>query len=231
LKKIDAKIENMDVKLQSLEALEKKVDSFENELKKIWLHVHDSTKSNDEKVMKIDERVQNVEFAVVDKDDQIEKLLNENIKMKDEVVYLKSQSMRNNLIFGGIKEEKNEKPEETERILRNHLKEKLNMAEEYVKSLQIERAHRMGVQGHDERSFCNRKIVCKFTYFKDREFVRSKRKLLEKTPYFLHEQFPPEVVQKRRSLFPKLKKAREENKTAWIAYDTLFVDGKPVKSA
>ena len=74
-----------------------------------------------------------------------------------------------------------------------------------------------------------RSIVAKFTYFKDRELVRKQWKNLDATRFSVFEQFPPEVVEKRKRLIPKMKAARGQGSKAWIAYDTLFVDGKPVR--
>ncbi|KAH3771862.1 hypothetical protein DPMN_173191 [Dreissena polymorpha] len=41
------------------------------------------------------------------------------------------------------------------------------------------------------------------------------------------EQFPPEIQEKRRRLVPKMKEAKRDGKKAWIAYDTLYIDGRP----
>jgi hypothetical protein len=68
-----------------------------------------------------------------------------------------------------------------------------------------------------------------FSYFKDHEHVRRQRFNLNGTSFFLHEQFPPEVVNKRRRLIPILKKAKDKHKETRRSYDTLFIDGKPVK--
>ncbi|KAH3724857.1 hypothetical protein DPMN_050684 [Dreissena polymorpha] len=45
----------------------------------------------------------------------------------------------------------------------------------------------------------------------------------------MYEQFPQEVLAKRRKLGTKLKAARDEGKKAWIVYDTLYVNGRPVR--
>ena len=44
----------------------------------------------------------------------------------------------------------------------------------------------------------------------------------------MHEQFPPEVVARRRRLIPILWDAKKIGKTALISYDTLYIDGTPV---
>ena len=73
--------------------------------------------------------------------------------------------------------------------------------------------------------------VVKFTHFKDREIVKKERIKLRGTSYYIHEQFPPEIVKKRRRLVPKLKAAQNEGHTAWISYDTLYIDGKAQRDA
>ena len=45
----------------------------------------------------------------------------------------------------------------------------------------------------------------------------------------MNEQFPREVADKRRRLVPKMKEARQQGKSAWLSYDTLYVDGRVVR--
>ena len=93
----------------------------------------------------------------------------------------------------------------------------------------IERAHRIGAKDSDQNQNRSRMIVCKFANFKDRETIRKQGHLLKDTNFSIREQFPPEIVERRRKLFPQLKAARDAGKIAWLAYDTLYVDGKPVQ--
>ncbi|WAR11605.1 hypothetical protein MAR_025785 [Mya arenaria] len=62
----------------------------------------------------------------------------------------------------------------------------------------------------------------------NREFVRRQREQLENSDYFLHEQFPPEIAARRRAQIPALKTAKRLGKRAWLSYDILYVDGKPL---
>jgi hypothetical protein len=45
----------------------------------------------------------------------------------------------------------------------------------------------------------------------------------------MHEQFPPEIAARRKALIPTLKAAQKQGRKSWIAYDTLYVDGLPVR--
>ena len=75
--------------------------------------------------------------------------------------------------------------------------------------------------------------VCSFkssmSYLSDRERVRREWKHLRGTNFYMYEQFPREVTDKRRKLVKKMKEARDQGKRAWIVYDTLYVDGRPVR--
>ena len=83
----------------------------------------------------------------------------------------------------------------------------------------------MGVK----RQGVNRSIVTKFHNFKERELVRKQGKALESSRLYVNKQFSKEVVDKRRRLLPKLKEARQQGKSAWLSYDTLYVDGRVVR--
>jgi len=56
-------------------------------------------------------------------------------------------------------------------------------------------------------------------------------KNLRDTQFYVSEQFPPEVAAKRRRLFRKVKEEKLAGRKAWVSYDTLLVDGKPVRDA
>jgi len=77
----------------------------------------------------------------------------------------------------------------------------------------------------------SRSIVCKFSFFGDREKVRGNSKNFKDTQFYISEQFPPEVAAKRRRIFKKVKEDRLAGRKAWVLYDTLFVDGKPGRDA
>ncbi|XP_052238593.1 uncharacterized protein LOC127849881 [Dreissena polymorpha] len=147
--------------------------------------------------------------------------------LQDEIVYLQSQSMRNNLVFSGIPETRTGTFEDAEITLRSFLQEKMKLAKEEAASIQFERVHRSHGTPTPGKT---RNIIAKFAFFKDRENVRKRWKELEGTGYRVFEQFPQEVLQKRRQLVPQMKEARRQGKRAYLAYDTLYIDGTPVRA-
>jgi len=126
--------------------------------------------------------------------------------------------MRNNLVFGNIPEQTAETWERSEEKLRLFLNEKMKIAIDQVNAIKFERVHIMG--NFSQNSAYPRKLVAKFVYFKDQEYVRRQRKNLHDTDYFLHEQFPPEVAARRRAYITALKSARRQGRRAWLSYDT-----------
>ena len=67
-------------------------------------------------------------------------------------------------------------------------------------------------------------------FFKDREVVRQARSNLKGTGHFVYEQFPKEIGDRRKELLPKMRQAIRDGKRAWISYDTLYIDGRPICS-
>lgn len=224
---ISKRLGTVELKLGTLDQLEKKVTGIEKELNNIWVSIDDRTKKIEERVSKIEDKVDSDDIGAALLASKVDNLEKARDDMRDEVAYLKSQSMRNNLIFTNITEDNSsglESYETTEKLLRQHLQDKLWIAKEMAESIRFERVHRS--PGHTISGKV-RNIVAKFIYFKDREFVRKQWKHISGTKFSMYEQFPPEVIAKRKKLIPKMKKKREEGKQAWIAYDTLYVNGRP----
>lgn len=226
---IDTRLMGMDERLKKLETLEHKVEQFEAEMKKMWTYVYDTSKRTGEKLSDVTDKVESTDFALGVVNEKVLEIEREKDLLKEEVVYLQSQSMRNNLVFGNITEAQTEVPEDTEKIVREFMVEKMKIARKLVDDMQFERVHRMGQKLMREGK--HRNIVAKFTLFKEREYVRKQWKALRGTDYFVYEQFPKEVNDRRKKLIPRMKAEKQKGNRAWIAYDTLYVNGRPVKDS
>ncbi|XP_071142090.1 uncharacterized protein [Mytilus edulis] len=75
-----------------------------------------------------------------------------------------------------------------------------------------------------DRGPCN--ILAKFERRKDRNRVleATKKELKQKPQYYVHEQFPVEIIERRRELIPILKDAREKGHEAVLVEDKLFIN-------
>ena len=115
---------DVEKKLGSLKTLEKKVDGFDRE--------------------SIEERAESTDFAVGQTSSKISELEHANDRLKDNLVYLQSQSMISNIVFTNVPESAIEGQVETEENIRNHLVDKMKIAKEQVEKISFERVHRMG---------------------------------------------------------------------------------------
>ena len=133
--------------------------------------------------------------------------------------------MRENLIFTGIDEDETDVTNENcEGKLKEFLSSKLNIHDE----MPLDRMHRLG-KYKSQQSF-PRPIIAKFHRFRDREKVRfAAAETLKGTRYGVREQFPVEIENKQKVLYPIMKKAREnkDNKVRLVR-DKLFIDNVEV---
>ena len=231
INKLQLQVSDIDKRLQTLDILEKKVDNVDREIKSLWTYIHDNEKQTQEKIHNMEDNLDAITLSAGLSADGLQQIQRENSELKEKITYLQSQSMRNNLIFGNITESVNERPDQTESKFRAFMKNKLEIANDIVDQMNLERVHRMGSTVGDgaDRDSRPRRIVCKFNRFQDRELVRKLSSKLKGSNQYISEQFPSEINKIRKELFPKLREARRQNKTAWISYDTLYIDGKPVK--
>ena len=158
-----------------------------------------------------------------------ESLKQENYKLKQElstlkarVVHQESHSRRNNLIFNGIPESPKESWEDCEKYVCNIIQREMGIV--HGSTMKFERVHRLG-QKDSERT---RPVIAKFCYFKDRDLVWSNRKKLSKSEVKVSEDFPIEIIEERRTLYPILQAAiaSQTVKYASLKYDKLEIDGK-----
>ena len=140
--RIEGKISHMETRLKSLDIVEKKVSEFDSELKKLWTYIMDTSKKSEGRISKIEGKA---DFSVGLTNDMVVEIERDNNRLRDEVVYLQSQSMRNNLTFSNIIKTNTDGTEDTEQVLRTFLEDKMKNAKDLIYRMSFERVHRMGV--------------------------------------------------------------------------------------
>lgn len=149
---------------------------------------------------------------------QIEDMEKENKILRNKVIDMQERSMRDNLIFTGINEDNQQNFEDTEKLVQDLIKNKLDIQEE----IEIERIHRFGRRFGDRP----RPIVVRFSRYKQRELIRKKARELKGTGYGIHEQYPHEIERVRKELYPVLRQARAWNNKAVLIKDKLYINNK-----
>lgn len=179
--------------------------------------------------------------------DSVEQRLNQDFQdiyddhsyVREEMLDLKCRSMRQNLLFHGIKEENQEN---CELLVKTFIRDVMKIEDD----IEFDRVHRIGrkpsyseVARHDHTAASDgtdgasstggksrpRCIVARFNSFKHRELVRKQApKTLKGTVYSVFEQFPAEIEMRRKLLYPKARAARAKGDRVRLVKDRLFIN-------
>ncbi|CAC5372262.1 unnamed protein product [Mytilus coruscus] len=141
--------------------------------------------------------------------------------MKEKIFELQSHSMKYNLIFGGIQNQDGYE-ENTEEVLRSFLSEEMEIPN--VGDIQFQNVHILGEQSDGKE----RSIIARFTKFSDHKRVNraAASKLKNKPHFFIYQQYPREINDRRKKLIPKMKEFKRQRRHAKLVYDKLLVDGE-----
>ncbi|MEW8544210.1 MAG: hypothetical protein AB2693_11810 [Candidatus Thiodiazotropha sp.] len=231
------RLDNMDRKLGQLDSIQSSVNmittrmnSFDQKVNSLEAKMLDIEKSREFDSKSLDEiRKRQIEM---DKNlAQIQKIQTERSNADNQVqsnlIEMKCLELKNNLLFFSVNEEAEEMDRQTEqcdrkvhKIMEDHIS--INDARA---TIQIKKASRIGK--FDVAKM--RPILVEFQNFEDRERVRKSSPELKDTVYGISQQFPREVVLKRRKLLPIMKAARRDKKKAYLSFDKLFIDGELYK--
>ena len=230
--------------LQRLDIMDKKLGQLEN----IQASVNTITtrmNSVDQKVTSLESKITDIEKsrdfdsnsldAIRKKQTDMETMLSQLQKKQNErseadtrvqssLTEMKCLEMKNNLLFFKISEELDQADREIEQCvpkIQRIMEENMGI-ENARHSIGIKRALRLG--RYDAAK--TRPILVEFQTFNDRETVRKSSPKLKDTDYGVSQQFPRDVVLKRRKLLPILKNARSEKKRAYLSFDKLYIDGE-----
>ena len=97
---------------------------------------------------------------------------------------------------------------------------------ENAADIEFQQVHRIGKKTKGK----TRPVIVGFLKFPERELVfRRVHELADDINIKVYTDFPKEICKRRRKQWPRLKKAREEEKTAFFSKpepDKLFIDGR-----
>ncbi|KAL0152468.1 hypothetical protein M9458_052191, partial [Cirrhinus mrigala] len=145
---------------------------------------------------------------------QVETLAAENASLRDS-----ARSMRDNLVFSGIPKSAEEDAEAT---VKSFIKTYLKLPEDTVENICFERVHQLGAKKPGAPRPCP--IVAKFGYFKQKEQVKSRGRELKGTDFSVNDQFPKEILERRKVLFLIRRSLIQKGSRAVIAVDRLYRD-------
>ena len=140
-------------------------------------------------------------------------------------IKLECHSRRGNLKFFGVSERERESNSDTEKVLREFMFTKLKIPPNDVEEIHFDRVQRISTYTRDGRNSGPRPIIVKLSAYQDKNFIKSFIKNLPKgTNIGISDDFPKEVDEIGRKLYPVLKTAKREKKEAYgrKAFDQRF---------
>ena len=138
-------------------------------------------------------------------------------------IKLEAYTRRENIKIFNVKEESGEN---TEELFRKLFVTKLQIPNKDVTNIRFESAHRIPSRAPDRRSSRPRPVIARFSFYQEKEFVRSFCKNLKGTDIGIAHDFPREIEEIHKTLYPVLKKAKREQQRAYFNFDKLIIDGR-----
>ena len=135
--------------------------------------------------------------------------------LEENVLDFRCRSMKNNLVFSGLEYQKDESCEDK---LRSFLYHELDI-KFHVEFGNVHRFGKPGLNGV-------RPIVARFLYRRQLETVLSNAYRLKGKKFGIDEQLTLEVEKKRKTLYPVMKKAKQEGKRVQLVRDRLYINGQ-----
>ncbi|KAH3806176.1 hypothetical protein DPMN_134492 [Dreissena polymorpha] len=165
---VSSRLQCLETNMSVMDSIEKRMENFENDMKRLWVVHEDRAKKVEERVLRLEDKVDGVDIHAAELVERVQVLVKERDTLREDVSYLQSQSMRSNLIFTPVPEAAGsdiETPEVTEAKLRQHLVSAFKLTQEVATSLRFERVHRSPGSPTPGKI---RNIIAKFSFFKDR---------------------------------------------------------------
>ena len=234
--------EGINIQVLTLRCL-KEVNNSLKSLNSTVSSLQTSIENTNETVTNIQAKCANLETTTKSQSQEIEQLKLQNYKLStkldqltEKTMYMDSQTRRSNLIFYGLTEST---PDDCENKVKHFIKVQLGLKELFepdnleqdsaasaTAGLQLERCYRIGQKRKDDPQ--PRPIIVKFSRFQDRQTVWQKRKVLrEKGPQMrISEDFPEEILERRRLLKPILSKAIGLKYEAFLKVDRLSINSR-----
>lgn len=150
---------------------------------------------------------------------EIDQLTGETNKLSRNLIDVQTRQMAPNVVIHGIPGLENESASESEAKIVNFMKNDLKIPQDERDAIKIQVAHRFG----KPRPGQPRPMVIRVEKGKDRifQYVRN----LAGTKFSVQQQYPPEILDRRKTLFPIMRNNKLKGKRCKLVADRLYIDG------
>ena len=227
------KIENLTTLVknvnQKLDKAESRMSAFESQLTDMSVKISEMSKCNDEMNTTLKNFSKNV-CAVEKRMTDCEMKLNNLDKMQklvsDRLVKLETYSRRDNLLLDGVPEAASGVREDCKKLVLGIIANNLKLPD--IDGTRIVSCYRSGPPPSQRQRKNNvpRSILFQLQFLGDRERIWKARFNLRGSKMFINEDFPQEVQQRRKTLFPVLKHVQKSGKGGFLRGDRLHITEK-----
>ena len=215
------KIEKINVKTEEIKKINNNIDGFRKEVKELNDKCQGIENSLDFYIKKSEAIEKKLED--LGKTQELISLLEHELKaseeenrvLKEQILRQELYSRRDNLVFEGILEQADQPTEET---LKTFFTSVLGLNQEECQALQLSRCHRLGRQSTNTQP---RSIIARFVLDKDKIKVWQKRSLLKGTSFMIREDFPLEIINRRKLMYPLYIEARKRDSASRLIADKI----------
>ncbi|XP_069110390.1 uncharacterized protein [Argopecten irradians] len=184
------------------------ISDLYDDMKDSTLKTNSEIKSMKKTVEMVDSNTKQIETVVMTNKDNQQAIL-------DTIEDIQCRSMKQSLVFHGLREDKHE---DTESRLKDFIYYELCIE----KNIEFTNVHRFGRHVFGK----SRPIVAVFMYQKDLQLVRKNAHYLKDTNFWINEQFPKAVEQRRRELYPILRSHKRAGHQVKLVRDRLYIDNQ-----
>ena len=210
------------------------VNEVKNDLTQIKESMNSVTTTNtniEKRVGEVSKRLDNLEGSLLKADEKYNTLLKKYEQLQEKVISMESYSRRDNLLIYGIPEAPlgaKESNDDCIRLVRNFFENQLEIS--HAPQIPIVRCHRLGPPPNPNprpgSKPVTRSIIVRFQNYGDRQDVWQAKKKLKDTQFYINEDFPTEITERRKKLMPIMYAARRAELIAYLVVDKLhIIDG------
>ena len=216
---IKTSVQNLETKVEVMEGQMKNCEKACDFLGKAYEDQKNELKTAKSNISGLQKRCDDLEDTCKDYETKASKT---HKKLLD----LESRSMRENLVFHGLRENVSE---DCEAVVKEFCVEKLKIIKTEVDAIVFDRVHRIG-RVDKIKPGAIRPIVAKFHRYSERERVREigyeMKDKLRGENLAVRPQLPSEVLENRKPLYSAFEKAKAEGSKVKFVLDKLYINGK-----
>ena len=203
----------------TLHQISKELGEFKSKFEALEKSVEFESKRIDTLEKKTEELVKTHDYIEL-LENELKATESENRLLKEQILSQESYSRRNNLLFDGIPEENGN---DTFIVLKHFLISVFGLNHMEVEKLLIANCHRIGRYSENGPP---RPIIAKFVLESDRNRIWWKKNSLKNLPYIIREDYPTEIQNRRKLLYPLYLEAKKRDNAAKLQGDKITFNRK-----